>query len=397
MKSQIFRSAAGLGGALFFLFSGAASAATVTVHVGAGGMTGNEAKKDGYMDPVFVFYPAFVSIQQGDTVQWIWDDDTHSTTSGSPGSPSGFWNSGVLNDGATFMHVFSDPGTFPYYCSVHGGCCGMVGTVYVAASSPTPTPAQPLNISTRMEVRTDAQVLIGGFIITGNDPKELVLRAIGPSLGGFGIADPLADPVLELHASDGSLITMNDNWKDTQQAEIEASGFQPQNDLESAIISTLDPGSYTAVVSGKDGGTGVGLVEGYDLDQAVDSQLGNISTRGFVETGTNVMIGGFILGGESGNANVVVRALGPSLTAFGVTGALADPTLELHDQNGALVQSNDNWKETQQTEIEATDLQPTNDLESAIFETLAPGAYTAIVAGKDDLTGVGLVEVYRSP
>jgi len=397
MKSQIFRSAAGLGGALFFLFSGAASAATVTVHVGAGGMTGNEAKKDGYMDPVFVFYPAFVSIQQGDTVQWIWDDDTHSTTSGSPGSPSGFWNSGVLNDGATFMHVFSDPGTFPYYCSVHGGCCGMVGTVYVAASSPTPTPAQPLNISTRMEVRTDAQVLIGGFIITGNDPKELVLRAIGPSLGGFGIADPLADPVLELHASDGSLITMNDNWKDTQQAEIEASGFQPQNDLESAIISTLDPGSYTAVVSGKDGGTGVGLVEGYDLDQAADSQLGNISTRGFVETGTNVMIGGFILGGETGNANVVVRALGPSLTAFGVTGALADPTLELHDQNGALVQSNDNWKETQQTEIEATDLQPTNDLESAIVETLAPGAYTAIVAGKDDLTGVGLVEVYRSP
>ena len=397
MKSQIFRSAAGLGGALFFLFSGAASAATVTVHVGAAGMTGNEVKKDGYMDPVFVFYPAFVSIQQGDSVQWIWDDDTHSTTSGSPGSPSGFWNSGVLNDGATFTHVFADPGTFPYYCSVHGGCCGMTGTVYVTASTPTPTPAQPLNISTRMEVRTDAQVLIGGFIITGNDPKELVLRAIGPSLGGFGIADPLADPVLELHASDGSLIIMNDNWKDTQQAEIEASGFQPQNDLESAIISTLDPGSYTAVVSGKDGGTGVGLVEGYDLDQAVDSQLGNISTRGFVETGTNVMIGGFILGGETGNANVVVRALGPSLTAFGVTGALADPTLELHDQNGALVQSNDNWKETQQTEIEATDLQPTNDLESAIFETLAPGAYTAIVAGKDDLTGVGLVEVYRSP
>ena len=221
-------------------------------------MTGSQVKKDGYMDPVFVFYPAFVSIEQGDTVQWIWDDDTHSTTSGSPGNSSGFWNSGVLNDGATFMHVFPDPGTFPYYCSVHGGCCGMTGTVYVAASAPTPTPAQPLNISTRMEVLTDTQVLIGGFIITGNDPKELVLRAIGPSLGGFGIADPLADPVLELHASDGSLIMMNDNWKDTQQAEIEASGFQPQNDLESAIISTLDPGSYTAVVSGKDGGTGVG-------------------------------------------------------------------------------------------------------------------------------------------
>ncbi len=142
---------------------------------------------------------------------------------------------------------------------------------------------------------------------------------------------------------------------------------------------------------------GVGLVEGYDLDQAANSQFGNISTRGFVETGTNVMIGGFILGGESGNANVVVRALGPSLTAFGVSSALADPTLELHDGNGALVQSNNNWKETQQTEIEATGLQPTNDLGSAVFETLAPGPYTAVVAGKGDLTGVGLVEVYRLP
>jgi len=400
MKSQIFRTAAaGLESALFFIFSGAAAAATVTVHVGAGGTMESDVKMDGYgyMDPVLVFAPAFVSIGQGDTVQWIWDADTHSTTSGTPGSPSGFWNSGVLNDGGTFTHVFSDAGTFPYYCSVHGSCCGMVGTVYVAASTPTPTPAQPLNISTRMEVRTEDQVLIGGFIIGGNDPKKVILRAIGPSLGGFGISNPLADPVLELHASDGSLITMNDNWKDTQQAEIEASGFQPQDGLESAIISTLDPSNYTAVVIGKNGGTGVALVEGYDLDQAVDSQFDNISTRGFVETGTNVMIGGFILGGESGNASVVVRALGPSLSQFGVAGALADPTLELRDENGVLVQSNDNWKETQQTEIETTGLSPTNDLESALFETLAPGAYTAVVAGKGDLTGVGLVEVYRLP
>ncbi len=251
---------------------------------------------------------------------------------------------------------------------------------------PPTTPSQPLNISTRMEVLTDDQVLIGGFIITGNDPKEVVLRAIGPSLAGFGIANPLADPVLELHGADGSLITTNDNWKDTQQSEIEATGFQPQNDLESAIVRTLDPGNYTAVMSGKGGGTGVGLVEGYDLDQAADSQLANISSRGFVETGSNVMIGGFILGGVGGNASVVVRALGPSLANAvpPVAGALADPTLELHDGNGALIRSNDNWKETQQTEIEATDLAPTNDLESAIFQTLAPGAYTAIVRGALD-------------
>lgn len=248
-----------------------------------------------------------------------------------------------------------------------------------------------------MEVRTGDQVLIGGFIITGNDPKKVVLRAIGPSLAAFGISNPLPDPVLELHGPDGSLITTNDNWKDTQKTAIEASGFQPSNDLESAIISTLEPASYTAIVSGKNGGVGVGLVEAYDLDSAADSQLTNISTRGFIETGTNVMIGGFILGGGVGNASVLVRAIGPSLTQFGVTGALADPTLELRDENGALIQSNDNWKETQQTAIEATGLQPSNNLESALLATLNPGAYTAIVAGQGGLIGVGLVEVYRLP
>ncbi|MBA3607518.1 MAG: hypothetical protein H0W43_03250 [Chthoniobacterales bacterium] len=263
--------------------------------------------------------------------------------------------------------------------------------------SPTPTPAKPLNISTRMEVRTDDQVLIGGFIITGNEAKNVVLRAIGPSLGAFGIANPLANPVLELHGSDGALITLNDDWKDDQQSEIEASGFQPNDDFESAILATLDPGSYTAIVTGKDGGTGVGLVEGYDLDAAADAQLANISTRGFVETGSNVMIGGFILGGEAGEANVLIRAIGPSLTQFGVADALADPTLALHDGNGALLSSNDNWKESQQSEIEATGLAPGDDLESAVLATLPPGAYTAIVAGKNGLTGVGLVEVYRLP
>lgn len=150
-------------------------------------------------------------------------------------------------------------------------------------------------------------------------------------------------------------------------------------------------------MSGKNSGTGVGLVEGYDLDAGADSQFANISTRGFVEMGTNVMIGGFILGGGGGSTSVVVRALGPSLTPFGVVGTLADPTLELRDENGVLIQSNDNWKDTQQAEIEATGLQPANDLESAVFEMLAPGAYTAIVAGQDETTGVGLVEVYRLP
>jgi len=285
----------------------------------------------------------------------------------------------------------------------------MIGTVMVAGSTPTPSPspsptpdptvpAQSLNVSTRLDVETGDQVSIGGIIITEGEVKKVLLRAIGPSLAAFGVSDPLPDPVLELHAGDGSLITTNDNWKDNpEMADIEETGLAPSNDLESAIIETLDPGLYTAVVKGENGATGVGLVEAYDLDLSVTSQLGNLSTRGFVGTGTNVMIGGFILGGGGKEVDVVVRALGPSLSAFGVTGALADPTLELHDANGTLIQDNDNWKDMQQTEIEATGLEPTDDLESAIFETLAPGAYTAIVAGQEDLTGVGLVEVYRLP
>jgi hypothetical protein len=245
-------------------------------------------------------------------------------------------------------------------------------------------------------VQVGDSVLIGGFIITGTQPKKVIVRAIGPSLGTFGVSGALANPVLELHEPDGTVIT-NDDWKDTQEPAITATKLAPSNDLESAIVATLDPGAYTAILTGKDNTTGVALIEAYDLDQTVDSQLANISTRGLVQTGDSVMIGGFILGGGGVDANVLVRALGPSLTPLGVAGALADPTLELHDENGAVIGSDDNWQESQQSEIEATGLQPQNDLESALFETLAPGAYTAIVAGKDDTTGVALVEVYRLP
>ncbi len=371
---------------ILFIFSPTGRAATVTVEV------------------FNAFYEPFsVTINPGDTVTWHWNTPEHSVTSGTPGSPDGLFDSGIKSSGS-FSFTFRNEGLYNYYCIPHG-FMGMIGSVHVeSTSTPTPTPtatptpnldAQPLNISTRMEVLTDARVLIGGFIITGNDPKKVILRAIGPSLAGFGISNPLADPVLELHGPDGALLTMNDNWKDTQESAIEASGFMPSKDFESAIISTLNPGNYTAIVSGKNGGTGVGLVEGYDLDPTADSQFGNISTRGFIETGSNVMIGGFILGGGGGNVSVLVRALGPSLTQFGVTGALADPILELRDENGALIQSNDNWKDSQQTAIEMTGLEPSKDLESAVLSTLGPGAYTAIVAGEGDLTGVGLVEVYR--
>jgi len=169
---------------------------------------------------------------------------------------------------------------------------------------------------------------------------------------------------------------------------------------ESAILQTLSPGAYTAVVRGKDDTSGIGLVEVYDLDATVGSKLANISSRGFVNTADNVVIGGFIVGGGlgtngSGSAKIVVRGIGPSLTQAGVPGALQDPTLELHDANGGTLATNDNWKEAQQTDLQTTGLAPTDDRESAILAILTQGNYTAIVRGKDNTTGVGLVEVYN--
>jgi uncharacterized Zn-binding protein involved in type VI secretion len=250
------------------------------------------------------------------------------------------------------------------------------------------------NISTRTFVQTGDNVMIGGFIITGSGQKKVILRAIGPSLLNFGITNPLQDPTLELHDHTGAVIASNDNWMDApNEQEIIDSGLAPSNNLESAILTSLNPAAYTAIVRGANNGTGIGLVEAYDLDPAAASKLGNISTRALVQTGDNVMIGGFIITG-SGQKNVIVRAIGPSLAQFGITNPLADPTLELHDGNGAVIAFDDNWKDSQEAEIQATGLAPTNDLESAIVATLAPGNYTAIVRGKNITIGVALVEVY---
>jgi hypothetical protein len=253
-----------------------------------------------------------------------------------------------------------------------------------------------LNISTRLQVLTDDKVPIGGFIVTGTGPKSVIIRGIGPSLIPFGITDALLDPTLELHDSSGNIIMMNDDWQDTQKDDIEATGLAPNEDKESAILANLDPGSYTAILAGTNNSTGVGLVEVYDLDQTAGSKLANISTRGFVDTGDNVMIGGFIVGpGDIGDTTVLIRAIGPSLTNFGVADVLADPVLELHDSDGNTLVTNDDWQDTQKDEIEATGLAPSDDHESAILQTLAPGPYTAIVSGKDETTGVALVEAYH--
>ena len=258
----------------------------------------------------------------------------------------------------------------------------------LTAAIPPPGPTALGNISTRAPVETGDQVLIGGFIVTGTQSKKVIVRAIGPSLPLTGV---LINPFLELHDSSGALIVSNDNWRTDQEQEIIATGLAPTNDNESAIVMTLNPDSYTAVVRGVNGGTGIALVEVYDLDTLVDSKLANISTRGLVETGDNVLIGGFIVLGDKA-ANVMLRAIGPSLP---VAGSLADPTLELHDSNGTTLTSNDDWRSDQESEILGTGLPPSSDPESAILTTLAPGPYTAIVRGANDTTGIALVEVYQ--
>ncbi len=255
-------------------------------------------------------------------------------------------------------------------------------------------PAQLGNISTRAFVQTGDDVMIGGFIITGAGQKRVIVRAIGPSLVNYGITNPLQNPTLELHDHTGAVIASNNNWMDApNKQEIIDSGLAPSNTFESAILMSLNPGNYTAIVRGVNNRTGIGLVEGYDLDPTATSKLGNISTRALVQTGDNVMIGGFIING-AGQKKVIVRAIGPSLAQYGITNPLLDPTLELHDGNGAVIAFNENWKDGQQAEIQATGLAPGDDRESAIVRTLAPGSYTAIVRGKDNTIGIALVEVY---
>jgi hypothetical protein len=239
--------------------------------------------------------------------------------------------------------------------------------------------------------------MIGGFIITGNVPKAVVLRGLGPSLARFGITDLLLDPVLELRGASGNLIFQNDNWKDTQRNQIEGTPFQPTDDRESVIVTTLPPTAYTMILTGKNQTTGIGAVEVYDNNQAVDSQLGNLSTRGFVQTQDKVMIGGFTLGGSNNLTRIAIRGLGPSLAQSGLSNVLADPTLELRDANGALLKANDDWQSDPVSagQLTANGLALPNPKEAGIFTLLPGGQFTAILAGKNGGIGIGLVEIYN--
>lgn len=260
-----------------------------------------------------------------------------------------------------------------------------------------PAPAQSLNISTRVRTELGDRAMIGGFIISGNAPKSVVIRGLGPSLASFNLTDLLANPQLELKGPNNNLIFLNKDWKDTQRALIEGTNFEPKDDRESVIVITLNPGQYTAILSGEGGTTGIGLVEVYDTSPGSDSKLGNISTRGFVQTGDKVMIGGFTLGGNNIPTRIAVRGRGPSLSQFGLSPVLADPTLELRNQNGTITIVNDDWQSdpASRDALIANGLGLSDPKESGIFTSLPAGQYTAVLAGKGGGIGIGLIEIYN--
>ena len=260
---------------------------------------------------------------------------------------------------------------------------------------PNTSPAVLLNVSTRGQVGSGERVMIGGFIITGSEPKPVILRGIGPSLRSSSVRAVLDDPILSLHDQSGATIASNDDWQQSpQRTAIQGTGIAPSDPREPAIVATLAPGNYTAVLEGKNNAVGVCLVEVYDLNAGAQSQLANMSTRGYVDTGDNVLIGGLIVGGGTGSTDILVRALGPSLSKAGVTGAMDDPSLGIYTANGTSMGYNDDWTVNRAT-IQATGLAPSDDRESAYLLTVSPGAYTAVVAPARGKSGIGLVEFYR--
>ena len=281
------------------------------------------------------------------------------------------------------------------------------GQVSFPSNQVTLNPARIANLSTRVGVGKFGHVLISGFIIGGNDQKTVALRAVGPSLAQFGVAGAMADPVLKLYDASGALIAENDNWRDSQQATFAENGpfhaLQPSSDLESAIAITLPPGSYTAIVSGKDNTTGVALAELYDCSPDANAKLSNISARAFVGGDDNVLIGGVTIdgaGSASRSAPLMLRAIGPSLAENGITDPLYDPTLAVYDSNGTLLAFNDNWWSDGANEagqITVSGFAPSNELESAIVVLLPAGNYTAIVRGSNGTTGVALFDAYQLP
>jgi len=293
------------------------------------------------------------------------------------------------------------PDQFAFWDDTHPTTAGhfrLAKTAFDAMTNPPPAPSKALNISTRVFVDTGERVSIAGFIVTGDIAKKVLIRGIGPSLVANGVPTQLANPTLTLFDGAGTVTKTNDDWKNSPDAaEIMTTGLAPKNDFESAIIATLAPGQYTAQLAGKDNGTGNGVIEIYDLQSGTSATLANLSTRGYVGTGDNVMICGVIIG-SGDNPIMVFRAMGPSLASSGIANPLLDPTLELRDNSGTLIAFDDDWKIPQIQAVQAVNLAPPDTRESAIVSAfLSPGNYTAIVRGKNNATGVALVETYRIP
>jgi hypothetical protein len=363
-------------------------------------------------------YSMTISYTNGDPVRYAF-----LSVNGSPGTPLSFPSTGsfqTVGSIQTTITLNTGCNTLEFYNPIVGSWAPDFDRIQF--NCPT---SYLGNISTRSFVQTGDNVTIGGFIVQGNQPKSVIIRAIGPELSQYGVPNFLADPTLELRNGNGALIASNNNWQDdpSQASQIIASGLAPSSDLESAIIASLPPGNYTAIVRGATptptptptssatptptatpvtNTTGVALVEVYDLSPSLHSILGNISTRSLVQTGDNVMIGGFIVQGTQPK-DVIIRAIGPELSQYGVPDFLADPTLELHDGAGALIASNDNWQQTiiggiitsnQVQDIQNSGHAPGDASDSAIIANLPPGNYTAIVRGVNNTTGVALVEMY---
>ena len=309
----------------------------------------------------------------------------------------GFTDTSTSAQGNT--HAGADPDHFFYWDGLHPTTAGHYWIAKVASDAlinPPPVSSKALNISTRVFVDTGERVSIAGFIITGDIAKKVLIRGLGPSLSANGVPTPLANPTLALFDNAGNVQQTNDDWRNSPNAtEIMNTGIAPPNDLESAVIATLAPGQYTAQLAGKQNGTGNGVIEVYDLQAGSSSTLANLSTRGHVGNGDNVMIGGLIIG-SGDNSIIVLRALGPSVGSSGIVNFLSDPAIELHDGNGALIAFNDDWKTPWFQPLRAANFAPADDHESAIVAPfLAPGNYTAIVKGKGSATGIALVEAYN--
>jgi hypothetical protein len=377
------------------------SSASYSTSEGAGSATLTITKTGATEVPATVYYKTRNGTATAPSDYTFTGDDLSASVIFEPAETSFDIQIPIANDG------YREPNeTFDvYFTVILGGSPVTPGTAAVTIIDDDPQGplpfAQALNISTRARVGTGDGVTIGGFIINGNAHKPVVLRGLGPSLAGAGVPsnEVLLDPILKLYRSDGSLMTQNDNWRDDPltRAVIEGTHYQPTDDRESVILATLPSGAYTAVVTGTGQTSGIGLMEIYDNYQAADSELANISTRGFVQSENGVMIGGFILGRNPGNIRVAVRGVGPSLSQFGLGNVLANPVLELHDGNGTVLVSNDNWQDnpTSAAELAASGLALQHPNESGIFESLPPGAFTAILSGKNAGSGIGLVEIYN--